>query len=231
MRRSEINRLIIEAKGFFARHKFHLPPFAFWSPEDWSKKGTTYDVIRKNSLGWDLTDFGSNNFHKIGLLLFTLRNGHVNNPKDVKPYAEKIMIIRKNQVTPMHFHWHKMEDIINRGGGKLVIQLHRAADNNEQEFASEPFQASVDGELRTFKPGELLRLCPGESITITPYLYHKFWAEDGDVLAGEVSMVNDDAHDNRFHEPAGRFPPIDNDEPPIHYLCHEYPPAGKKDIK
>ncbi|EJS87388.1 hypothetical protein AAUPMB_14130, partial [Pasteurella multocida subsp. multocida str. Anand1_buffalo] len=33
---------------------------------------------------------------------------------------------------------------------------------------------------------------------LTPFLYHSFWAEDGVVLAGEVSMANDDLTDNRF---------------------------------
>ena len=40
------------------------------------------------------------------------------------------MIVEENQETPMHFHWSKMEDIINRGGGNLVIELFRS-DRNE----------------------------------------------------------------------------------------------------
>jgi hypothetical protein len=60
-------------------------------------------------------------------------------------------------------------------------------------------------------------------------LYHKFWAErgKGKVLIGEVSAVNDDNKDNRFHKPIGRFPTIEEDEPPLHLLCSEYPPAAR----
>ena|SRR5690554_1431468 len=42
-------------------------------------------------LGWDITDFGSGEFYKRGLFLFTLRNGKYK--VDKKPYAEKIMIV------------------------------------------------------------------------------------------------------------------------------------------
>jgi len=52
---------------------------------------------------------------------------------------------------------------------------------------------------------------------------HKFWATGGRVLAGEVSLVNDDAKDNRFYEPIGRFPAIEEDEPPLYLLCTDYP--------
>jgi len=56
-------------------------------------------------------------------------------------------------------------------------------------------------------------------------VYHTFYAEDGKgkVLMGEVSQVNDDKTDNRFLEPIGRFPEIDEDEEALHYLCFEYP--------
>lgn len=43
-------------------------------------------------LGWDLTDFGSGDFARRGLFLFTMRNGAAR--RDAKPYAEKIMIDR-----------------------------------------------------------------------------------------------------------------------------------------
>lgn len=64
-------------------------------------------------------------------------------------------------------------------------------------------------------------------ITIQPYLYHDFHVEEGtgDVLLGEVSMCNDDENDNRFYEPIGRFPSIEEDEPAYRLLCNEYPAA------
>jgi D-lyxose ketol-isomerase len=36
-------------------------------------------------------------------------------------------------------------------------------------------------------------------------------------------MVNDDAADNRFWEPIGRFPEIEEDVPAEALLCTEYP--------
>ena len=38
-------------------------------------------------------------------------------------------------------------------------------------------------------------------------------------------MVNDDNADNRFYEPQGRFPTIEEDEEPLYPLCFEYPEA------
>ena len=83
-------------------------------------------------LGWDVTDFGRGDFRRQGLLLFTIRNGINNSEKYSKPYAEKIMISRAGQVTLMHCHETKCEDIINRGGGKLIFELyHRKANTTE----------------------------------------------------------------------------------------------------
>jgi hypothetical protein len=121
----------------------------------------------------------------------------------------------------MHFHWNKVEDIINRGGGGLVIQLYNA---NEQEgLADSPVLASLDGVKRHVKAGDLVRLTPGESITLPPRLYHKFWGAKSRVLVGEVSLVNDDQSDNRFYETVGRFPAIEEDEEPLHLLVTDYP--------
>lgn len=221
MKRSELNHYIDEAKQFFDKHCFKLPPWAFFSPAQWKNKGAEYDEIRQNMLGWDVTDFGTGKFNEIGLLLFTIRNGNFNNPNDAKTYAEKIMIVREKQITPTHFHWNKMEDIINRGGGELCIQLWKASE--KEELSDENFTVQTDGVTRQIKPGDILRLQPGESITLEPYVYHKFWAENGLTMVGEVSKVNDDTNDNRFLEPLGRFPAIEEDEPAVHCLCNEYP--------
>ena len=42
------------------------------------------------------------------------------------------------------------------------------------------------------------------------------------MLVGEVSLVNDDDTDNRFLEPVGRFPAIEEDEPPLYLLTQDY---------
>ena len=134
MKRSEINKIMKDAVKFMDDMNFKLPPFAFFSPEEWETKGKEYDEIRENMLGWDITDFGSGDFMKKGLFLFTVRNGNFHNrEKYVKPYAEKIMIVEEGQVTPYHFHWSKMEDIINRGGGELVIKVYNSTE--DEQFA------------------------------------------------------------------------------------------------
>jgi hypothetical protein len=222
VKRSEINGILREGKCFIESCQFHLPPFAYWHPEDWRRKGPEVQEIVEANLGWDVTDFGCGEFERSGLLLFTLRNG---NPDDLKRgegklYAEKILVIRQGQVTPFHFHWDKTEDIINRAGGRLMISVHDATDDDG--LADTDVSLSVDGIRRVVPAGGTITLTPGESITVSSRLYHKFWAADGSVLAGEVSLVNDDDTDNRFYEPLGRFPEIDEDEPPLHLLCTDY---------
>ena len=220
MKRSEINQLISESIIFFNQRKFKLPPWAFWKPEDWKGKYDTCSEIVDNMLGWDLTDFGSGDFSNRGLILFTIRNG--NQQKDKKTYAEKAMIVGENQETPMHFHWSKMEDIINRGGGNLVIELYNS--DEKEDFSNEDIRVKVDGVLRTVKPGGKVILTPGESICLEQGMYHRFYGEPGrgKVFVGEVSAVNDDNIDNRFHELVGRFPEITEDEEPLHLLVSDY---------
>jgi D-lyxose ketol-isomerase len=220
MKRSEINYIIRDAEGFFKEQQFHLPPWAYWLPEEWKGKYQTCSEIVDHQLGWDITDFGSGSFNNSGLLLFTIRNGSIK--KDQKKYCEKIMIVMENQIVPMHFHWSKTEDIINRGGGNLVIELYLADKNNR--ISDKPFTASVDGVTRNFDPGYKLILTPGESITLTPFLVHRFYGEKdtGNILVGEVSSVNDDKSDNCFIDNVGRFPTIDEDEKPLHLLISDY---------
>ncbi len=222
MKRSEINRNIALAKELMETYRFKLPRWAYWSPADWKKAGPEVREIRECMLGWDITDFGLGDFEKQGLTLFTIRNGNLARSGNEKTYAEKIMMVKVKQITPMHFHWAKMEDIINRGGGELVIQLYNSTPD-EQLDKKNDVKVSIDGIEHTVKAGDTVRLQPGDSITLTRGMYHKFWAEGGNCLVGEVSMTNDDTKDNRFHEPLGRFPKIEEDEPPVHLLCNEYP--------
>jgi D-lyxose ketol-isomerase len=220
MKRSEINQLIRDSIDFFNEMNFKLPPWAYWTPEEWKGKYDTCNEIVDNMLGWDLTDFGSGDFHKRGLILFAIRNG--NQKLDKKIYAEKIMIVEENQITPMHFHWSKMEDIINRGGGNLVIDLYKS--DKDENFSQEDFEVKIDGISRTISAGGQVILTPGESICLEQGIYHKFYGESGKgkVLVGEVSAVNDDSKDNRFYEKVGRFPDIIEDEKPLHLLASDY---------
>ena len=75
MNRSTINALMRDADLFFKKHQFYLPPYAYWSPQEWKNKGNEVEEIVDNQLGWDITDYGLNDFSHYGLLLFTLRNG------------------------------------------------------------------------------------------------------------------------------------------------------------
>ncbi len=105
MKRSEVNAIISDAKSFFDLYHFKLPVWASWSPEQWKGRYRDCAEIVDNGLGWDITDFGCGKFEKVGLVLFTVRNG--NHEKKDKTYCEKIMIADENQVTPMHCHWKK----------------------------------------------------------------------------------------------------------------------------
>ncbi len=222
MKRSEINEIMRDADAFLRERRFYLPPFAYWTPEDWKAKGEEICEIVDRQLGWDITDFGQGDYKKIGLFIFTIRNGTLENLKrgEGKAYAEKILIVDVDQITPMHFHWNKTEDIINRGGGKLVIQLYNSTE--DEGLADTDVTVSTDGVERTVKAGDTVVLSPGESITLPSGLYHKFWGAESRVLVGEVSLVNDDNTDNRFYEPVGRFPEIEEDEPPLYLLCNDY---------
>ena len=224
MKRSEINNEIRKAEEFFASFKFQLPKFAYWSAEELSAKrhDPRYREIFDCNLGWDLTDFGQGDFARNGLFLFTIRNGVAGSKLYPKPYAEKIMISRSNQVTLTHCHEAKREDIINRGGGRLVFELFNRK-GNAVELDDTPVKVSRDGEELIVQPGEKLILEPGESILLERNIFHKFYAEEGsDVMIGEVSAVNDDHNDNVFFGASVRFPEIIEDEKPYRYLVSDY---------
>ena len=222
MKRSEINAYIRQFRSALEGISFKLPPFCDIPAEEWKRLGHEYDEIRERMLGWDITDFGRGDFKKFGLQLVTIRNGRLNDPNS-KTYAEKIMFVRAGQSTPLHFHWSKMEDIINRGGARLAVQVWMA--DRDEGLSAEDVPVTTDGITRIVPAGTILYLNPGESITMQRYLYHTFWGDGGDAVVGEVSMVNDDTKDNRFLEKLPRFAEIEEDEEPEFLLCNEYPKA------
>ena len=227
MKRSEINKALRQLEEMAKEYRFSLPPFCGFTPAEWQNKGHEYDEIRDNMLGWDITDYGLDNFEKVGFSLVTLRNGNLNMPeKYKKAYAEKLLYLSDGQYSPNHFHWSKMEDIINRGGGNLLIRVYNSLPDEEIDKVSD-VTLHLDGVDTIVPAGTQIKLEPGMSISIQPYLYHDFEVEPGTgaVLIGEVSQCNDDNTDNRFHPPVGRFPAIEEDEPPYRLLCNEYPAA------
>ncbi len=225
MKRSEINSIIREMEELIAKNGFHLQPVRNRSPDEWTDKGHEYDEIRDNMLGWDITDFGRGDFDSCGFGLITLRNGNQHDPRYKKVYAEKLLFLRDNMMAPMHFHWYKSEDIINRGGGTLLIKVYN--DDGNGGLSDADVHVNSDGRSYYVPAGTMVRLEPGESITLWPHQYHEFHVVEGSgsVLIGEVSQCNDDNTDNRFYEETGRFPEIEEDEPPYRLLCNEYPPA------
>jgi D-lyxose ketol-isomerase len=182
MKRSEINTIIREATAAFERHGWTLPP----NPR------------------WDVTDFGLGDFDKAGLTCVNLA--------EQPEYCEKIMYVKKNQVTPTHYHASKKEDIICRWG-KLVIELSGDTDTLRLQVSG------VETDIPANKP---FILSSGERITMTSGVRHAFWAESEYAIVGEVSTANDDLHDNFFDNPdVGRFSPIDEDEPAIAKLVSD----------
>jgi D-lyxose ketol-isomerase len=224
MKRSEINAIMNEGDAFIRSFGYRMPPFAYWSADEMRERvSSDSTAILSGNLGWDITDFGSGDFAKTGLFLFTVRNGSAEDLKQGRGmlYAEKIMIVRDRQLTPMHHHVIKAEDIINRGGGELVLELFNVAPDGSVDGES-VVEVATDGRMRRLKAGEHLRLGVGESVTLLPHHWHAFWGEGGDVLVGEVSTVNDDNTDNIFRDPVGRFADIEEDDQPLRLLVSDY---------
>ncbi len=229
LKRSQIERSIEIAKYVFARHNLHLPEFALWTVADWRKTGSEADEIRDCMLGWDVTDFGSNDFANIGRTLFTLRNGKYNDPRYPKSYAEKFILDPEGQRAPAHFHRSKREDIINRGNGFIILELSGSDAAGLPD--KKPLTVAVDGVRRTIDSGSRVKLKPGQSICLNPGTIHQFWGEGGDGIiidgvmygvSGEVSSTCDDRNDNVFIHGGNRFPGIEEDAVQTVVLCNEY---------
>lgn len=176
MKRSEINTAVREAAAAFKKHGWALPP----KPR------------------WDVTDFGLGNFRKHGLVLVNLT--------EQPEYCEKLMFVKKNQITPTHYHASKKEDIICRWG-QLAIDFPKS---------KKKFLLQVNGEARQISTHRPLILKAGERITLTQKVPHSFRAKTKYAVVGEVSTSNDDLHDNFFADKnIGRFSSIKEDERPI----------------
>lgn len=189
MKRSRINRAIREAG-----HAFHLAGWAL-PPEP----------------RWDVTDLGLGDFDRAGLVLINLA--------EEPEYCEKLMFSLAGQVTPMHTHRRKKEDIICRHG-RLTLELWAA--HPAECRAGQSVTLSRNGRPFEVACGAPFTLEAGERVTIVPGVYHAFWGQDTGCVIGEVSTANDDAHDNVFVDPAiGRFPEIEEDEPALVRLISE----------
>ncbi|TWB58392.1 hypothetical protein FBZ98_1021020 [Rhizobium sp. ERR 922] len=220
MKRSEINEALRRASKTVGHWRWSLPEWGYWTAADFAANPEAARYLRSHQLGWDVTDFGSGRFAECGLVLFCLRNGIVG-VEGERTYAEKLLFVEEGQVTPTHRHQAKMEDIINRAGGDLVIEF--AATDAEGNVLQDDVTVPVDGLPKKLAAWEPLVLSPGRSVTIPTGLYHRFYGRKGGgpVFVGEVSQVNDDNSDNYFLEPIGRFAAIEEDEPPLRPLWNE----------
>lgn len=225
MKRSEINNAIRNSINILNDNHFRLPAFAYWTLEEWEKHSLELENLKIIQLGWDVTDFSMNDFAHTGAVLFTLRNGCHNDTNYGTPYAEKIIILlhETQQQIPLHFHKMKTEDIINRGGGILVLELFNSFSDGGLDRESDVI-VKMDGLIRTLPAGSIVEIEKGDSITLQPGLYHRFWAKKGagDLVVGEVSSINDDSFDNVFYDVNTRFSVIEEDEPIFAPLSNDY---------
>lgn len=223
MKRSEINQSVRWAEELCKKHRITLPDFARYTPEKITGLGEENFV--KVMLGWDITDFGSGDFSRCGAVLFTLRNGSIYDSAVGTPYAEKYIFIKdgKEQEIPLHYHIHKTEDIINRAGGVLCVQAYARGEDGAPD-RTVPVMLYRDGLRCRVNAGEIIEITNGNSVTLTPYVYHRFYTKTGtgDLIIGEVSKINDDNADNVFENPRERFCPIEEDEPLYRLLVNEY---------
>lgn len=189
MKRSQINRACSQALACFQKNGWALPP----NPR------------------WDITDAGLGDFDRCGLVLVNLA--------EEPEYCEKLMYARKHQLTQMHAHARKKEDIICRSG-RLTLELW--AGHPDKVSAGTPFELKKSGVMIPMRSGDRVTLDAGERVTLTPGIYHSFWPESEECIIGEVSTANDDVNDNLFVNPkVGRFSEIIEDEPAMFRLVQE----------
>ncbi len=223
MKRSEINRQIQKSIELLNKYCITLPPFGYWTLADWNAHASCIEEIRSAMLGWDITDYGTGKFSTCGTVLFTVRNGVLAHPEIGSPYAEKYIILDEGQYLPCHCHKAKTEDIINRAGGLMQVYLWNSLACGKRA-PNGTVKVHADGIVKTVKAGEPFDVLPGQSIRMTPGMYHIFGAKagGGPLICGEVSSVNDDQTDNYFVDDCPRFARIIEDEAPVHPLCNEY---------
>jgi D-lyxose ketol-isomerase len=189
MKRSDVNKALVAAREVFEKYNWVLPP----NPR------------------WDVTDFGLGDFKKSGLILINLA--------EEPEYCEKLMYAFQGQITPLHTHKKKKEDIIVRWG-KLTLELWEGLPHLAKK--GNPFRVQISGKQTEVKNGETVEISAGERITLTPGIYHAFWPSSPDCIIGEVSTANDDLNDNFFVNPdIGRFSEMVEDETPLARLVSD----------
>ncbi len=158
---------------------------------------------------WDVTDLGLEDFRRWGAVLINLALE--------EEYSEKLIYLFHRQIIPAHCHKKKKEDIIARFG-VFSVQIWFGQPGCWKPSG----QVQINNIMRQVRSGQIVHLQAGERITLEPRVYHEFWALNDEAIIGEVSTKNDDLHDNFFVNPnVGRFPRIEEDEPPLIKLIGE----------
>jgi D-lyxose ketol-isomerase len=222
MKRSFMDSQIEAMLKLCDRHGVRLPPFSLWGEKDSRANAADASRIAAGGLGWNVVEFKPGAFATEGLTIFTLRMGDWRELGTGRGrlYAEKAIMSADGQRAPHHYHVVKTEDVVNRGGARFVVELVKV-DRNGQPV-KERFRALKDVAMLDLGPGDRVRLEPGESLTLEPYVAHAFWAEGGTALAGEVSLANDDASDNYFVPALPPPAPIAEDAPARFVTVRDY---------
>lgn len=177
--------------------------------------------MRAAGFGWNIVEFEAGAFFKSGIAVFTLRMGDYHGlPRgEGRLYGEKAFVLFEGQSVPHHYHRVKTEDLINRGGGILGVNLVKV----DAEGRPRPDDVTLErnGMMVTVPANTTLHLEPGESIVLVPGVAHAFLGVS-EVLCGEISLANDDATDNYFLQPLPTPSPIIEDVPARHVVLADY---------
>jgi len=222
LKRSFVEARIEAMLEMCARHGVALPPFALWSEAEYRADPAAARRIAERGLGWNIVEFAPGGFASEGLSAFTLRMGDWRGLQMGRGrlYAEKAILAEDGQRTPYHYHIVKTEDIVNRGGARFVVELCKV--DRAGAKLKDRFRVVKDVTTLDLGPGDQVRLEPGESLILEPFVAHAFWAEGGTTLAGEVSLANDDRSDNYFVPPLPPPDPIAEDAPARHVTVRDY---------
>ncbi len=218
MQRSVINKALRDMEQLIRQQGILLPPFAWFTPEDWQQLGSEYDEIRDTGLGWVVTDFGLGTYAEKGLAVFVLRNGNIHLDKYPKTYAEKLLMLYPGQSLPLHYHKNKTEDLINKGPHDIAVQLYNVSEAGE--LLSTDVLVRQDGRAYYAKAGAAIMLAPGESVSFESYTAHgvSLGTVESPALMGEISSCNDDRVDNYFLDAGVGAMSIEEDEAPYRLL-------------
>lgn len=89
---------------------------------------------------------------------------------------QRSCVYQGRAVFSMHFHWSKMEDIINRGGGNVLIRVYNSTPEEDLDKVND-VHVHIDGRELVVPAGTQVRLTPGRASRFIPYMYHDFEVE------------------------------------------------------